>query len=84
MILVGVPMNIDGVHSEADFEVNEIMDNSKTYLVFLGLDWSFDNQAIINLKKIEMIFEGGGSKGHCTIRPYQGKKILWAHDKGNR
>jgi hypothetical protein len=69
MILVGVPMNIDGVHSEADFEVNEIMDNSKTYLVFLGLDWSFDNQVIINLKKREMIFEGGGLKVTPPLDP---------------
>jgi hypothetical protein len=42
--LVGVPVNIDGVCSVADFEVIEIVDNSQSYPTFLGLDWAFDNQ----------------------------------------
>jgi hypothetical protein len=76
MILVGVPMNIDGVHSVADFEVNEIMDNSKTYLVLLGLDWSFDNQVMINLKKREMILEGGGLKVTPPLDPIKARRYF--------
>jgi len=61
-ILVGVPINRDGVINVVDFELIEIMDNSQPYPTLLRLDWAFDNQEIINLKKREMIFEGGGLK----------------------
>jgi hypothetical protein len=52
-------MNIDGVHSVAEFEVIEIMDDSQPYLALMGLEWEFDNHAIINLKRREMIFQVG-------------------------
>jgi hypothetical protein len=42
-ILVGVPVNIDGVHSVSEFEVIKIVDNIQPYPTFLGLDWAFDN-----------------------------------------
>jgi hypothetical protein len=41
--LVGVPVNIDGLRDVDDFEVIEIVDNSKLYPALLGLDWAFDN-----------------------------------------
>jgi hypothetical protein len=47
--LVGVHVNIDGVRSVADFEVIDIVDKCQPYLDFLGVDWAFDNQYIINL-----------------------------------
>jgi hypothetical protein len=59
-ILGGVLFNIDGVHNVDDFAVIEIVDNSHPYPSFIGLNLAFDNQAIIKLKKREMIFEGGG------------------------
>jgi hypothetical protein len=43
-------MNIDGVSSVAYFEVIEIVDDSQPYIVLMGIEWSFDNQEIINLK----------------------------------
>jgi hypothetical protein len=55
--LIGVNVNIDGVRSIAYFEVIEIVDGSKPYLYFLGLNWDFYNQTIIDLKKRQMIFE---------------------------
>jgi hypothetical protein len=48
------------LQSIVEFEFIEIMDNSQSYPTFLGLDWAFNNQWIINLKKREIIFEGGG------------------------
>jgi len=33
------------------FEIIEIVDDNNNYPSLLGLDWAFDNQAIINLKK---------------------------------
>ena len=58
--LSNVPVDLDGVHSLANFEVIEIIDDSTSYLVLLGIDWAFENQAIINLKKKTMSFEGNG------------------------
>jgi hypothetical protein len=52
-----VTVDLDGVHTKADFEVIEIVDDTTTYLEMLGLDWAFDNQAIINLKTRKMEFE---------------------------
>jgi len=58
--LSSVPMDLDGVRNLADFEVIEIIDDSTPYPVLLGINWAFENQAIINLKKKIMSFEGKG------------------------
>jgi hypothetical protein len=42
--LLRVPVNIDGVHSVAYFEVIEIVDNSQPYPMLMGLEWAFENQ----------------------------------------
>ena len=55
--LHGVIMDIEGVHTLADFEVIKIVDDSNPYPVLLGIDWAFDMNAIINLKKHSMTFE---------------------------
>ena len=47
-----VPVDIDGVRSFADFEVIEIIGDSRPYLDLLGIDWKIDNMAVIDLKKI--------------------------------
>jgi hypothetical protein len=57
--LKGVTVDLDGVHTKEDFEVIEIMDDTTPYPTFLGLDWEFENQAIINLKTRKMTFESG-------------------------
>ena len=56
--LSNVPIDLDGVRNLADFEVIEIIDDSMSYPALLGTDWAFENQAIINLKKKTMSFEG--------------------------
>jgi hypothetical protein len=50
------------VHNIADFEVIKIMDDSQPYPTLMGLEWAFENQEIINLKRREMIFEVGDLK----------------------
>jgi hypothetical protein len=37
------------------------------------MDWAFDNQVIINLKKREMIFEGGGLKVTTPLDPMEAR-----------
>jgi hypothetical protein len=54
-----VTIDLDGVRTKADFEVIEIVDGTTPYPPFLGLDWVFENQAIINLKTRKMTFESG-------------------------
>ena len=49
--LSNIPVDIDGVRSLADFEVIEIINDSKPFLALLGIDWAFDNLAVIDLKK---------------------------------
>jgi hypothetical protein len=42
-ILKGMNVNIYGVCNTTYFEVIKIVDGSKPYPNFLGLDWDFDN-----------------------------------------
>jgi hypothetical protein len=48
--LKGATVDLDGVCTKVDFEVIEIVDDITQYPMLLGLDWAFENQAIINLK----------------------------------
>jgi hypothetical protein len=56
--LSNVPVDLNGVCSLANFEAIEIIDDNTSYPALLGIDWAFNNQAIINLKKKTMSFEG--------------------------
>jgi hypothetical protein len=46
-----VEVNIEGVKMKDDFEVIEIMDDYDPYPALLGIDWAFDNNVVLNLKK---------------------------------
>jgi hypothetical protein len=74
--LMGVPMNIDGVHIMEDFEFIEIMDEIQPCPTFMGLEWDFYNQMIINLKRREMIFEFGYLKVTTTLDPIEEKRYI--------
>jgi hypothetical protein len=65
----GVTVDLDGVCTKADFEVIEIVDDTTPYPVLLGLDWAFDNQAIINLKTQKMTFELGEYRFIASLDP---------------
>jgi hypothetical protein len=54
-----VTVDLDGVFTKENFKVIEIVNGTTSYPTFLGLDWEFDNQAIINLKTRKMKFESG-------------------------
>jgi hypothetical protein len=64
-----VTVDLDGVHTKADLEVIEIVDGTTPYLTFLGLDWAFENQAIINLKTRKMTFESGEYRVVAPLYP---------------
>jgi hypothetical protein len=69
-------VSIDGVHNIVDFEVIEIVYEIKPYPTFLGLDWAFDNQTIIDLKKREMVFGVGDLKVTMPLDPTEGRRYV--------
>ena len=50
-------VNLDGVKSITYYEEIETVDEIDSYLDFLGINWAFDNSAIMNLKNKKMSFE---------------------------
>ena len=72
--LPSVPVDIDGVSTLSDFEVIEIIDDSNPYPALLGIEWEIDNDAVINLKKKQMTFEGKGMRFIVPLDPSQGER----------
>jgi hypothetical protein len=52
------------------------MDENQPYSTLVGLEWSFDNQVIINLKRREMIFEFGDLKVTAPLDPLEGNRYI--------
>jgi len=71
--LKGVTVDLDGVRTKGDFEVIKIVDDTTPYLALLGLDWEFENQAIINLKTRKMKFESGEYMVIVPLDPSEAK-----------
>jgi hypothetical protein len=74
--LKGIPVDLYGVCTMADFEVIDIEDNNSPYPTLLGLEWAFDNQAIINLKTRKMIFESGEYIVTVPLDPLEGGRYV--------
>jgi hypothetical protein len=74
--LKGVIVDLDGVCTKADFEVIEIVDDTTPYPALLGLDWAFENQAIINLKTRKMTFESGEYRVIAPLDPSEGERFV--------
>jgi hypothetical protein len=62
-------VDLDGVHTTTDFEVMDMVDESIPFPTLLGIDWGFENQAIINLKTRKMIFEAGNFRVVSPLDP---------------
>ena len=69
-----VLVDIDGVNTLADFEVIEIIDDRNPYPALLGIEWAIENDAVINLKKRQMTFEGKGLRVIVPLDPSQGER----------
>ena len=74
--LKGLTIDLDGMRTKADFEVIEIVDNTTPYPTFLGLDWAFDNQAIIKLKTRKMTFESREYRVIVPLDPSEGERFV--------
>jgi hypothetical protein len=71
-----VTVNLDGVHTKADFEVIEIVDGTTTYLKLFGLDWEFYNHTIINLKTRKMTIESIEYRVIAPLDPLEGERFI--------
>ena len=49
--LEDVEVDVAGVKTYTDFEVIDIMGDKNPYPTLLGIDWAFENYAVIDLKK---------------------------------
>lgn len=67
--LSGISVDLDGVRFVAEFEVIEIVDDSNPYPALLGIEWALNNNAIINLMKIQMSFDDGTNRITALIDP---------------
>ena len=74
--LLQVPIDIDGVYSFANFEVIEIIGDSRPYLALLGIDWEINNMVFIDLKKIQMTFEDTQIWVIAPLDPFQGPRYI--------
>jgi hypothetical protein len=70
--LKGIPIDLDGLRTMEEFKVIDIVDNTTPYPTLLGLDWEFDNQTIINLNNMKMIFESGEYVFIAPLDPSEG------------
>jgi hypothetical protein len=71
-----VTVDLDGVHTKANFEVIEIMDGTTPYPTLLGLDRAFENHAIINLKTRKMTFDSGEYIVIAPLDPSEGERFV--------
>jgi len=71
-----VLVNMDGVKSVAEFKVIDIVDDSNPYPALLGIEWAMNNNAIINLKRRQMIFDDGTNMITAPIDPAEGPRYV--------
>jgi hypothetical protein len=85
IFLIGILKNVDidvaGVKTVYDFEVIEIMGDKDPYLTLLGIDWAYDNYAVIDLKKYTVTFEVDGIKVVQPLDSYVGPIYTKPTDK---
>ena len=71
-----MPVGIDGVHSFVDFEVIEIIGDSRLYPALLGIDWAIGNMDVIDLRKRQMTFEDNHIRVIAPLDPFQGPRYI--------
>ena len=69
-------MDIEGLHTFADFKVINIVDDTNPYPVLLGIDWEMENQTIINFKRRTLSFQDNEMKVVVPLDPLEGHKYI--------
>ena len=73
-LLSNVIVDVEGLHTSANFEVINIVDDTNPYPALLGIDWAIHNQTIINLKKRVLSFEDEEMRIVSPIDPFEGQR----------
>ena len=71
-----MPVDIDGVCTFVDFEVIEIIGDSRPYPALLSIDWAIGSKAVIDLKRRQMTFEDAQIRVIAPLDPYQGPRYI--------
>jgi len=74
--LIVVNVSIDGMCILTEFEVIKIVYGSTPYLALIGLDWTFENQTIIDIKKKQIIFEVQQLKVIVPLDAIEGRRYI--------
>lgn len=69
-----VTVYIEGVSTQTDFEVIDIVDDSNSYPALLRINWAIDMNEVINLKKCKMIFEKKSLRVVVPLDPAKGER----------
>lgn len=69
-------IDVARVNTTTDFEVIGIMGDKDPYLVLLGIEWEYDNYAIIYLKRDTVTFEANGIKVVQPLDPCLGPRYI--------
>jgi hypothetical protein len=72
--LENVEIYVAEVNTVVDFEVIEIMGDKDPYPIMLGIDWAYNNYALIDLKRDTMTFEADGIKVVQPLDQYVGPR----------
>jgi hypothetical protein len=67
-------VDIDVVRTFADFEVIDIVDDNCPYHALLGIDSTFNNSTVVDLKKRRMTFEKYGLRVIAPLDPHEGQR----------
>ena len=76
--LSNVPVDVEGLHTFADFEVINIVDDMNPYPTLLAIDWAIENQTIINFKKRILSFEDEEMRVVSPFDPFEGQRYIEA------
>jgi hypothetical protein len=74
--LENVEIDVAVVKNVANFEVIEIMGDKDPYHALLGINWAYENYALIDLKKDTMTFEADEIKVVQPLEPYVGPQYM--------
>ena len=66
-----VQVDIEGLHTFADFEVINIEDDTNPYPALLGINWAMENQTIIKFKRRILLFEDDEMREVAPIDPLE-------------
>ena len=65
-------VDIEGMKMHADFDVIEVIEDSGSYPMLIGIGWANDSMAVINFKKHVMTFENQDVRVIAPMDPQEG------------